>query len=220
VDGGQPGQRDVRAPELSRLHVNDPTPIPYTVSDLTNLESNQATITIDYVPVATNDTSTGNTTGTPVTVDVLDNDTTGDTVDPTTVQIVGTANPGDPLVVDGEGTWSVDPVTGAITFTPEAGYTGDPAPIQYTVDDDEGNTSDPATVTVEYNQFAAGGGQRPIAGQPAGRGDAERDGQRQRPEQRFGPQHGGIVDHEPHPASDPLVVGGEGTWTVDSLPAT
>jgi hypothetical protein len=39
-------------------------------------------------------------------------------------------------------------VTGAITFTPESGYTGDPAPIQYTVDDYEGNTSNPATVTV------------------------------------------------------------------------
>jgi large repetitive protein len=75
---------------------------------LTDLVSNEATITIDYVPVATNDTSTGNTTGTPVTVPVLNNDTTGDAVDPTTVQIVGTANPGDPLVVTGEGTWSVN----------------------------------------------------------------------------------------------------------------
>ena len=80
---------------------NDPTPIPYTVSDTTGLVSNTATITIDYVPVATDDSSTGNTTGTPVVVDVLANDTTGDVVDPTTVQIVGTTNPGDDLVVAG-----------------------------------------------------------------------------------------------------------------------
>ena len=46
---------------------------------------------------------------------------TGDVVDPTTVQIVGTTNPGDPLVVPGEGTWTVNPTTGAITFTPDQG---------------------------------------------------------------------------------------------------
>ncbi len=43
-------------------------------------------------------------------MDVLANDTTGDTVDASTVQIVGTTNPGDDLVVAGEGVWSVDPV--------------------------------------------------------------------------------------------------------------
>ena len=39
-----------------------------------------------------------------------------------------TANPGDPLTVPGEGEWSVDPVTGAITFTPEPDYNGSPTP--------------------------------------------------------------------------------------------
>nr|WP_265090128.1 hypothetical protein [Psychrobacter fjordensis] len=41
-------------------------------------------------------------------------------------------------MVAGEGTWSVDGTTGAITFTPEAGFTGDPTPISYTVDDNTG----------------------------------------------------------------------------------
>jgi hypothetical protein len=150
--------------------------------------------------VATDDTSTGNTTGTPVTVPVLDNDTTGDTVDPATVQIVGTANPGDPLVVPGEGTWSVEPGDGRDHLHAGSGYTGDPAPIQYTVDDDEGNTSNPATVTVDLRPVAAGGGERPVAGQPAGRGDAERDRQRQRSEQRPGREHGGSEsEHGWHP---------------------
>ena len=115
------------------------------------MSSNAATIVVDYVPVATDDESLGNTTNNPVTVAVLGNDDTGDSVDPTTVQIVGTANPGDPLVVPGEGTWTVDPVTGAITFTPEAGFTADPTDITYTVDDDEGNTSNPANVNIEYD---------------------------------------------------------------------
>ncbi|WP_406947844.1 Ig-like domain-containing protein [Psychrobacter fjordensis] len=45
---------------------------------------------------------------------------------------------GKSVIVAGEGTWSVDGTTGAITFTPEAGFTGDPTPISYTVDDNTG----------------------------------------------------------------------------------
>ncbi len=113
----------------------DPTPIGYVVSDNDGNVSNEAMITIDYVPVAADDSSLGNTTGTPAVVDVLANDTTGDVVDPATVQIVGTTNPGDDLVVAGEGTWSVDGTTGETTFTPEAGFTDDPTDITYTVND-------------------------------------------------------------------------------------
>ena len=131
----------------------DPTPITYTVQDAGARTSNQATITIDYVPVATHDSSTGNTTGTAVTVPVLTNDTTGDAAVASTVQIVGTPTPGASLVVSGQGTWSVNATTGAITFTPQAGFTGDPTPIQYTVRDNDGNTSNAATVTVDYNQY-------------------------------------------------------------------
>jgi uncharacterized repeat protein (TIGR01451 family) len=131
----------------------DPTPINYTVQDSGGLISNQASITIDYVPVASDDSSTGNTTGTAVTVNVLANDTTGDTPVPSTVQIVGTPGPGVSLAVPGQGAWSVNTTTGAITFTPAAGYTGDPTPIQYTVQDNDGNTSNAATVTIDYVQF-------------------------------------------------------------------
>src|SRR5690606_16449499 len=115
--------------------------------------SNVATIIVDYRPVASNDFSSGHATGTPVTVNVLTNDTTGDTAVPATVQIVGTANPGDSLVVPGEGTWSVNTTTGAITFTPLGGFTGDPTPIQYTVRDNDGNVSNAATVTIDYVQL-------------------------------------------------------------------
>jgi uncharacterized repeat protein (TIGR01451 family) len=132
---------------------HDPTPITYTVQDAGGRTSNQATITIDYVPVATNDSSSGNATGTAVTVPVLANDTTGDTPVPSTVQIVGTPAPGVSLEVSGEGTWSVNTTTGAITFTPAPGFSGDPTPIQYTVKDAQGNTSNRATVTVDYVQF-------------------------------------------------------------------
>ncbi|MBP2834383.1 hypothetical protein J8281_19560, partial [Aquimarina sp. U1-2] len=72
----------------------DPTPVNYTINDNDGNTSNEATITIDYTPVTSDDLSTGNTTNTAVTVNILANDTTGDTVDVTTVQIVGTASPG------------------------------------------------------------------------------------------------------------------------------
>ncbi|WP_227687485.1 Ig-like domain-containing protein [Psychrobacter fjordensis] len=39
-----------------------------------------------------------------------------------------------------------------MTFTPEAGFTGDPTPISYTVDDNTGETSNEATVTIDYPQ--------------------------------------------------------------------
>jgi uncharacterized repeat protein (TIGR01451 family) len=129
---------------------HDPTPITYVVQDAGGRTSNPATITIDYVPVASNDSASGNTTGTAVTVPVLANDTGGDTPVPATVQIVGTPAPGLARLVHGQGTWSVAAVTGAITFTPQAGFTGDPTPIQYTVQDDDGNTSNAATVSIGY----------------------------------------------------------------------
>ena len=58
------------------------------------------------------------------------------------------------LVVPGEGTWDVDPVTGAITFTPEPGFEGNPTIIDYTVDTIEGETVG-STVEVTYAPEAA-----------------------------------------------------------------
>ncbi|WP_201551173.1 tandem-95 repeat protein [Psychrobacter fjordensis] len=135
----------------------DPTPISYTVDDNTGETSNEATVTIDY-PQAINDLQTG-TSGSPVVVDVFDNDSAASAnLDPTSVIITqspagGTiAADGKSVIVAGEGTWSVDGTTGAITFTPEAGFTGDPTPISYTVDDNTGETSNEATVTIDYPQ--------------------------------------------------------------------
>lgn len=103
---------------------------------------------MDYRADATDDSAVDVQPGAPVTIDVLANDIGGDTVDPTTVQLVGTENPGDPLIVPGEGVYTIDPVTGAITFTPEVGFIGDPTPVQYTVADAEGSRSDPASISI------------------------------------------------------------------------
>ncbi|MFN2284608.1 MAG: Ig-like domain-containing protein, partial [Anaerolineae bacterium] len=134
----------------------NPTPITYTVNDDQGNASNAATVTVIYTepPVAVVDSSTDNPVGSAVTVDVLANDTAavGRTLDPASVQFTGTANPGDSLVVTGQGTWSVNTTTGAITFTPEEGFTGNPTPIMYTMTDDQGNASNAATVTVTYTE--------------------------------------------------------------------
>ncbi len=129
-----------------------PAPIQYTVRDLSG-DLTAATVTVGYRPVAADDEDLGNTIGDPVTVDVLANDA-GD-LDPSSVAIVGAPADGGTLVVAGEGTWSVDPRTGAITFSPEAGFLTDPTDIAYTVLDTSGNATS-AAVNVEYVPSAAG----------------------------------------------------------------
>ncbi|GAB1418018.1 hypothetical protein MASR2M12_07830 [Bacteroidales bacterium] len=101
-------------------------------------------------PKANNDSGIG-INNNPVTVNVLANDTPGDNpIKPSTVQINGTTSAASPLVVPGEGTWSVNATTGAITFTPLPSFTGNPTPIQYSVQDTKGYSSNLATVALTY----------------------------------------------------------------------
>jgi len=92
------------------------------------------------VPTATNDANHGEY-GAPVTTGVLGNDhgaASSAPLDPTSVTIVGAPGDGRTLVVAGQGTWTVSPTTGAITFTPDAGYHGTPDAITYRVSDSNG----------------------------------------------------------------------------------
>ncbi len=139
---------------------DDPTPATYTVDDNDGNTSNEATITLDFdqaAPVAVDDSETG-VPGDPTIVPVLGNDTDPDNdIDPTTVTFTdptATDSDGDgdadTLVVPGEGTWDIDPLTGDVTFTPEPAYVGDPTPVTYTVTDETGLISNPATITIDY----------------------------------------------------------------------
>lgn len=118
--------------------------IQYNVCDELTLCS-QALITITVGdpsgPTANNDQA--NTAyNTPITVDVLANDTPGDSpLVPSSVQLVaGTTPP------PSQGLFSVDPVTGQITFTPAPGFSG-PATVQYKVCD-QNNLCSQATLAV------------------------------------------------------------------------
>jgi len=113
-------------------------------------------------PTTSNDNRTGIAPGTAVTVQVItnDNDPEND-IDPSTVSIVtpgATDSDGDgdmdALVVPGEGTWTVNNTTGAVTFTPVAGFTGNPTPIEYTVKDATGLVSNASTITLAYGPAA------------------------------------------------------------------
>ncbi len=109
--------------------------------------------------VASNDIKKG-VTGQNVTVDVLANDVVGSyNFDISTVKITSVPDgatlsaDGKRLTVPNEGVWSVDSDSGAITFTPKDGFTGDPTPITYSVSDTQGNETT-AEVEIDYPPLA------------------------------------------------------------------
>lgn len=72
-------------------------------------------------------------------------------VDTNTVRFLdGDGNPVNVLIVPGQGTWKVGD-TGAMSFTPEQGFGGNPTPVSYIAANKSGvNAAEPATVTVKY----------------------------------------------------------------------
>jgi Ca2+-binding RTX toxin-like protein len=117
---------------------NGPTEITYTVSD-GNGGTDTATVTVDVTPVndapdAMDDDGT-TTEDTPVTIDVLGNDSD---VDGDMLSVVDLGDPANGTVTDnGDGT---------VDYTPDAGFTGTDT-FTYTVSDGNGGT-DVAEVTV------------------------------------------------------------------------
>ena len=104
-------------------------------------------------PSAVDDTSTGNLPGSTVSVPVLANDTGASSpLDPASVRIIGPTGPVTTLSVANQGVWTVSTSSGAISFTPQAGFTGNPTPIQYQVANTDGDLSNTASVTITYQQ--------------------------------------------------------------------
>ncbi|WP_404969789.1 tandem-95 repeat protein [Vibrio campbellii] len=118
---------------------NGEATISYTVSDGELEDDAQVTVTVNPIndaPVA-NDDNAVTDEGTPVTIDVLPNDTD---VDGDTLSIVNTSVPAD------QGT--VEIVDGKLVFTPADDFNGE-ATISYTVSD--GELEDSAEVSVTVN---------------------------------------------------------------------
>ncbi|CAA6822264.1 MAG: internalin, putative [uncultured Sulfurovum sp.] len=99
-------------------------------------------------PVGTEDNVTV-VAGNVAIIDVLDNDvhTYGD-LNVTTVQLLDNGTEVSTLTVVGEGVWDVNATTGEVSFTPEAGFTGTPTPVEYVVEDVNGNPTEPTAINI------------------------------------------------------------------------
>ncbi|MGL5927603.1 MAG: GEVED domain-containing protein, partial [Dermatophilaceae bacterium] len=118
------------------------TPVTYQAGDGSSTDT--ATITITVAPLGPSASpDTGSTPqDVPVTTTVLANDSGGGApLDPTTVFFPTTGQPagatvspdGKTLTVPGQGTYTVNPTTGTITFDPVPTFTGIASPVAYRV---------------------------------------------------------------------------------------
>jgi CshA-type fibril repeat protein len=139
----------------------------------------------------------------PIVINVLANDPA---VDPHTIQFVGTAKPGGPLVIPGQGTWTVDPSTGLVTFTPLATFHGGPSPVQYTVTYGNGVQSPAALISVLMKPTVK---DDIVTVTP----DAKVTINVLANDKNVDPTTVQIVGTAK--PGDPLLVNGQGTWTVD-----
>ena len=123
-------------------------------------------IPLDTKPPIATDNNQSVSSGQDAVIDVVGDDLSGAfPLDPTTVRLtlpLGATNivldpdgSGDVVGfnVPNEGTWSVDLVTGEVTFSPNPDYVGDPTPVEYTVEDTQGNATS-ATIRLNYPPVA------------------------------------------------------------------
>src|SRR5262249_13995839 len=115
----------------------------YTVKDVNNATSNPATVTITVKQTGiVNDAAIDTDAGNAVVIDVLANDSAPSGLAPSTVAVAS---------APAHGSTSINPSTGAITYTPVAGFAGTDT-FTYTVQNNAGNTLGPAHVTVVVNR--------------------------------------------------------------------
>ena len=149
---------------------SNPTSISYTVQDNLGLVSNPASVQISYIsnniiivpppvvvippftvniaPITKPDSITADLG--PVNINILANDTDSDGQIAIDSIAINGQNTGASLTVNGEGVWTIN--SGQLTFTPDASFTGNPTPINYTVKDNNGALSNSASVAITYNQ--------------------------------------------------------------------
>ncbi|SDN09662.1 DUF4347 domain-containing protein [Siphonobacter aquaeclarae] len=111
-------------------------------------------------PAAADDSSTGNTPNTDVSVNLLINDKRSDgtqaNISNTSVTLTTTGLPvgstlsGNTVTVPSQGTWTYDPATGNLTFDPQTGFIGNPSTLTYTLTETSTGLTDNATVSVTY----------------------------------------------------------------------
>ena len=106
----------------------------------------------DNLPIATDDVI-NSTLENIVEIPILSNDKTGDEILPNSVSIIGgtdTDNNGtlDKLVITNQGIWTVNAVSGNITFASQSNFLGNPIKISYTAKDVQNNVTNIANVII------------------------------------------------------------------------
>ncbi len=130
-----------------------------------SIGADSGVITVQMIttpPVATADHVSSEISAVPVTLPGGTNDSDiNNDKDDTTVSLIhpdalDTDGDGDfdSLTVANVGSWIADNNTGTVTFTPEVGYTDDPAPVSYTISDRSGQVSNAAGLSINYPQTA------------------------------------------------------------------
>jgi gliding motility-associated-like protein len=138
-----------------------PSAATYFIKDFSENRSNEAQISFDLLPIASND-EVLYAAGTSVTFTVVENDTIGDVVNPETVELLlpsvlgATINENEgsnivTLYVPNEGTWMLNTLTASIVFTPASSFLTIPASKYYRVKDFQGNWSNAASIDFKSN---------------------------------------------------------------------
>jgi uncharacterized repeat protein (TIGR01451 family) len=124
---------------------------PYTIGDSSGQRSNPANLSVTIVapPTAKDDAGSG-----PYNQPIKLSPPANDLGNPDAPLVPGSidldpSTPGQQtgITVPGKGTFTLDPATGEVTFTPVPGFTGT-ASTPYTISDSLGQTSNPANLTV------------------------------------------------------------------------
>ncbi len=156
---------------------DNPTPVTYTVTDSNGLTDSGTLTVLTRTPPTANDQSKTTQPGTPVDFDPpVDLVTPGsdsniriELLDPST----GDPVPGNSVTVPGEGTWTVDPSTGKVTFTPADGFTGT-ATLRYRATDGN-DLYDEAQLSVTIPASDSGAGDDDSDDTDNGRDDSDDD---------------------------------------------
>jgi len=163
------------------------------------------------------DIITGIEIGQSATVAVLRNDELAG-YNQETLQITGTENAGDSLIVRGEGVWSISP-DNEIIFTSEEGFENNPSPISYSLENNNGERVETAQVTVNYLPLAREDIKTTNLSEPItvdvlanDTGDLDRTSVVIKLPQGFEEQHSDTALSDD---GKKLVVPGEGTWSVN-----
>ncbi|MFN8346635.1 MAG: Ig-like domain-containing protein [Spirosomataceae bacterium] len=138
-----------------------PTPITYTLTEISTGLTDDATITAPYnllPPTAVNDVIAALNPGLNASFNLLTNDLLSDGSPATLSKVTVDLNPGTAgiqtaFTVAGQGTWTYVAATGVVTFDPDPGFTVNPTPLTYRLIENATNLFSDATVTANYNQL-------------------------------------------------------------------